>query len=82
MERLTGTVKFYNTDKAFGFIKGDDGKEHFMHISGIEQNADGSASFSPQEGEVVSFTVEEGKKGPMATNIRQEAGANDMDMAA
>lgn len=92
-ERLTGTVKFYNTEKAFGFITGDDNKDHFMHISGIAKDADGQALFVPQEGERVSFEVVPGNKGPMAANVEQEGSAaggrtmslgndDDMSMAA
>ena len=50
---MKGTVKFFNAAKGFGFIKAEDGKECFVHISGIEDgvelNEDDSVSFEPQQ---------------------------------
>ncbi len=59
----TGTVKFYNTTKGFGFIKSDDGQEFFVHATGINEGQ------QLNENDAVSYDVEEGKKGPMAVNV-------------
>lgn len=58
----TGTVKFYNDSKGFGFIKADDGGEDiFVHSSGIK---------SPiRENDKVQFEVQQGKKGLNAVNV-------------
>jgi CspA family cold shock protein len=64
----TGTVKFFNTDKGFGFIKPDDGAaDIFVHISALQ--ASGLASLS--ENQKVSFETEPDRrgKGPKAVNI-------------
>lgn len=63
----TGTVKWFDKQKGFGFIKRDDnGKDIFVHFSGIED-----ASKELEENERVSFTIGEGRKGPAATNVRK-----------
>lgn len=62
----TGTVKWFNTDKGFGFITPDDGgKDLFVHHSEVKTS--GRASLN--EGQKVSYDVGEGKKGPCATNV-------------
>lgn len=59
----TGTVKFFNEEKGFGFITPDDGgKDLFVHISGIDN---GPLS----DGDNVEFEVGEGKKGPCAVSV-------------
>lgn len=62
---MTGTVKWFNGTKGFGFITGEDGKDVFAHFSKI--NAEGYKSL--EEGQKVSYDVVEGEKGPQAENI-------------
>ncbi|ERI93390.1 cold shock protein [Clostridiales bacterium oral taxon 876 str. F0540] len=62
---MTGTVKWFNSTKGFGFITGEDGKDVFAHFSQIK--AEGYKSL--EEGQKVSFDVVEGQKGPQAENI-------------
>ena len=64
----TGTVKWFNDSKGFGFITPDDGgKDLFAHHSSIQ----GSGFKSLKEGQKVSFDVTQGQKGPAATNINK-----------
>jgi CspA family cold shock protein len=64
----TGTVKWFNDDKGFGFITPDEaGKELFVHHSAI----DGDGFKSLAEGAKVSYDAESGDKGPKAVNVRQ-----------
>jgi CspA family cold shock protein len=61
-----GTVKWFNGEKGYGFIRPDDGGEDlFVHYSGIE----GSGFRSLEEGDKVSYEVTQGKKGPQAQNV-------------
>ena len=63
----TGTVKWFNDDKGFGFITPDDsGKDLFVHHSSIQ----GSGFKSLAEGAKVSYDAEEGQKGPAAGNVQ------------
>ena len=63
----TGTVKWFNDDKGFGFITPDDGgKDAFVHFSAIQ--SEGFRSLA--EGARVSYELGEGAKGPQATNVR------------
>jgi cold shock protein len=63
----TGTVKWFNASKGFGFIcPTDGGDDLFVHHSEIR--TDGYATL--EEGQKVEFTVGQGKKGPCATNVR------------
>ncbi len=63
---MKGKVKFYNEGKKFGFIAGEDGKEYFVHSSGL------NAGVSVREGDSVTFSVEQGDKGPKASNVSKE----------
>jgi CspA family cold shock protein len=63
----TGTVKWFNADKGFGFITPDDGgKDVFAHFSAIAANGFRSL----EENQRVEFEVTQGPKGPQAANIR------------
>ncbi len=62
---MTGTVKWFNAEKGFGFITGEDGQDVFAHFSQI--NIDGFKTL--EEGQKVSFDVTQGQKGPQAENI-------------
>ena len=62
---MLGNVKWFNEKKGFGFISGEDGQDYFLHFSKI--NKEGFKTVA--EGETVSFDVEEGPKGPQATNV-------------
>ena len=64
--KMTGIVKWFNADKGFGFITPDDGsKDVFVHFSAIMNDGDKSLD----EGQKVSFTIENGAKGPAAGNV-------------
>jgi CspA family cold shock protein len=63
---MRGTVKWFNAEKGFGFITGEDGKEVFAHFSEIQK--DGFKTLD--EGEEVTFEVTQGQKGPQASNIK------------
>jgi cold shock protein len=66
MTKSKGTVKFFNTQKGFGFITPDSGgKELFVHVSSL---AAGTASL--QEGQKVEYVEENGRKGPEAKNVQ------------
>ena len=60
-----GTEKCINSDKGFGFITGEDGNDVFAHFSAIQ--ADGFKSL--EEGQAVTFDIEEGQRGMQAVNI-------------
>ena len=63
----TGTVKWFNDSKGFGFIAADDGTDVFVHYSDIQ--TEGFKSLA--EGDAVEFEVVEGDKGPRASNVRR-----------
>ena len=60
-----GTVKWFNEKKGYGFIEQEDGPDVFVHHSGI--NSNGFRTLN--EGDRVTFTIEQGKKGPAAVNV-------------
>ena len=60
-----GTVKWFNNQKGYGFITGEDGNDVFVHYSGL--NMEGFKSL--EEGVAVTFEITEGTKGPQATNV-------------
>lgn len=63
MNKTQGTVKFFNSEKGFGFIKHDDSnKETFVHVSGLVNDI--------KEGDKVEFDMQEGKKGMNAVNVK------------
>ncbi len=62
---INGTVKWFNDHKGFGFIEQEDGADVFVHHSAI--NGDGFKSLN--EGDRVSFDIEQGQKGPAAANV-------------
>lgn len=64
-ERETGTVKWFDNQKGYGFIQRDSGSDVFVHHSAIS----GSGFRSLSEGQRVEFTVVEGQKGPQAQNV-------------
>ena len=61
----TGTVKFFNAEKGYGFIKAEDGKEIFIHYSAIQ--SDGYKTL--EEGQKFQFEFVEGIRGPHAANV-------------
>ena len=65
MSNVTGTVKWFNETKGFGFIAQESGPDVFAHYSAIQ----GSGFKTLAEGQRVEFTITEGKKGPQAENI-------------
>ena len=60
-----GTVKWFNTEKGYGFITGQDGTDVFAHFSAIE----GEGYKSLEEGQEVSYEVVDGERGKQAANI-------------
>ena len=64
-ERFTGTVKWFNATKGFGFIGREGGNDVFVHFSAIQ--SEGYKAL--EEGEVVEFAIEQGGKGLQAANV-------------
>lgn len=64
-DRQTGTVKWFNEAKGYGFIQREDGADLFVHFRSIV----GSGFRTLSEGQKVEFTVGQGQKGPQAENV-------------
>lgn len=67
MARITGTVKWFNDAKGFGFISREGGPDVFVHFSAIES----SGFKSLGEGDKVEFEVVQGQKGPQAADVKK-----------
>ncbi len=67
-ERVSGTVKWFNDEKGFGFIEREGGKDVFVHHSAI--TAEGFRTL--KEGQKVTMEVTQGQKGPQAENVIAE----------
>ena len=61
----TGTVKWFNNSKGYGFITGEDGKDVFVHYTSIQGNGFRSLT----EGQSVQYEIEQWQKGPKAVNV-------------
>jgi CspA family cold shock protein len=66
-ERVTGTVKWFNGSKGYGFIARDGGEDVFVHYSAI----DGQGFRNLDEGDRVDFVIEQGQKGPAAADVHR-----------
>ena len=65
MATSKGRVKWFNETKGFGFIEQEGGKDVFVHFSAIQ----GQGFKTLEEGQAVEFEIEDGQKGPQATNL-------------
>ncbi len=61
-----GTVKWFNREKGYGFITPEEGKDVFVHYTGIA----GEGFRNLEEGQIVEFEITQGQKGPQAQNVR------------
>ena len=61
--KMNGKVKFFDETKGFGFVVSDDGKEYFVHQSGLKEGV------RLNDNDSVTFDVEEGDRGPKAVNV-------------
>ncbi len=60
---MNGKVKFFNQKKGFGFIAADDGKEYFVHSSGLKD--------AIKDSDMVEFDIEQSDRGPRAVNVKK-----------
>ncbi|MBN2881255.1 cold shock domain-containing protein [Candidatus Woesearchaeota archaeon] len=60
---MNGKVKFFNESKGFGFVTAEDGKDYFVHISGLNEGV------SLKDGDSVTFEIVQGERGPKAENV-------------
>ena len=63
---MKGNVKFFDQGKGFGFIRGEDGKDYYVHESALKEGV------SINDDDAVEFDVEKGDKGPKAVNVTLE----------
>ena len=68
MSTVTGTVKWFNETKGYGYIAQEDGPDVFVHFSAIQ--GDGFKTLT--DGQKVEFTVTDGQKGPQAENVNPQ----------
>ena len=68
MSSTTGTVKWFNKEKGYGFISCNEGNDVFVHHSQVKEKGNDK---NLHEGENVSFSIEDGPKGPMAINVQK-----------
>ena len=66
----TGTVKWFDSNRGYGFIRPEQGEDVFVHISAVQA----SGLQTLQEGQAVEFDIEQGRKGPQAANLRPRQG--------
>jgi CspA family cold shock protein len=69
-DRIIGTVKWFNGSKGYGFLTREGGPDVFVHFSAIQ----GEGFKNLEEGQKVEFTVEQGPKGPQASNVTMISG--------
>jgi CspA family cold shock protein len=62
----SGTVKWFNPNRGYGFIRPEQGEDVFVHISAVQT----SGLQTLQDGQAVEFDIEQGRKGPQGTNLR------------
>jgi len=62
---MKGKVKFFNRSKGFGFISGEDGKDYFVHETGLAEGV------RLNDEDDVEFEAEEGERGPKAVNVKK-----------
>ena len=65
---MVGTVKWFNAEKGYGFITGEDGKDVFVHFSAIQ----GEGFKTLDEGQSVTYDLTEGQRGMQASNVVKE----------
>ncbi|MAG08150.1 hypothetical protein CMO89_01650 [Candidatus Woesearchaeota archaeon] len=63
---MKGKVKFFNPDKEFGFIVAEDGEEYYVNKTGLKEGV------TIQDNDAVVFDVEQGDRGPRATNVAKD----------
>lgn len=63
---MNGKVKFFNDQKGFGFIAGEDGTDYFVHVTALKTGT------TLKEGASVSFEIQQGDRGPKAANVQVE----------